>query len=187
MAALRPHLRTCLSCRAALRDAREVPARVAALAPVGLLAGGHAPAARSVLDWLNERMTWLALRGQDVIETASSHKLAAAAASAAALGGGGIATVEVSHHHARPPAHHRHHARREVARYVPAAPRWRPPRATAPVQPAPPPRRRKRHRHAVPQAQAPVIENAAPAPAPAPPPAPKAARSPEPQTGEFGP
>src|SRR5205085_12247611 len=43
MAALRPHLRTCLSCRAALRDAREVPARVAALAPIGLLAG--APAA----------------------------------------------------------------------------------------------------------------------------------------------
>ena len=44
--ALRPHLRTCLSCRAALRDAREVPARVAALAPVGLLAagaGGGAP------------------------------------------------------------------------------------------------------------------------------------------------
>src|SRR4051812_26179585 len=42
MTMLRPHLRTCLSCRAALRDAREVPARVAALAPVGLLAGGHA-------------------------------------------------------------------------------------------------------------------------------------------------
>src|SRR4051812_20633523 len=39
MAALRPHLRSCLSCRAALRDAREVPARVAALAPLGLLAG----------------------------------------------------------------------------------------------------------------------------------------------------
>src|SRR3954453_9291046 len=109
MAALRPHLRTCLSCRAALRDAREVPARVAALAPVGLLAGGGGPSARGVLDWLNERVTWLALGGQDLVETASSHKLAAAAASAAALGGGGIATVEVSHHHAWPPAHHRHH------------------------------------------------------------------------------
>src|SRR3954451_13539488 len=100
MAALRPHLRTCLSCRAALRDAREVPARVAALAPVGLVAAGHFPAPRGFFDWLNPRVTWLALRGQDLIETASSHKLAAAAASAAALGGGGIATVEVSRHHA---------------------------------------------------------------------------------------
>src|SRR3954466_15978141 len=45
MALLRPHLRSCLSCRAALRDAREVPARVAALAPIGLLAGGVHPGA----------------------------------------------------------------------------------------------------------------------------------------------
>jgi RNA polymerase sigma factor (sigma-70 family) len=102
LAVLRPHLRTCLSCRAALRDAREVPARVAALAPIGLVLEGHAAGSgllgtlRSALDWLNERMASLALRGQDLIETASSHKLAAAAASAAALGGGGIATVEVS-------------------------------------------------------------------------------------------
>src|SRR3954447_12171839 len=121
MAGLRPHLRTCLSCRAALRDAREVPARVAALAPVALLAGGGAPSARGVLDWLNERVTWLALRGQDLVETASSHKLAAAAAAAAALGGGGIATVEVSHHHARPPAHPmHHHARPPIIRSAPA-------------------------------------------------------------------
>jgi hypothetical protein len=33
MAALRPHLRTCLVCRARLRDYRAVPTRVAAIAP----------------------------------------------------------------------------------------------------------------------------------------------------------
>jgi RNA polymerase sigma factor (sigma-70 family) len=57
MAVLRPHLRTCLACRAALRDARKVPARVASLAPIGLLAGAHAgPAAglRSAWEWLHE-------------------------------------------------------------------------------------------------------------------------------------
>src|SRR4051812_36428295 len=118
MATLRPHLRSCLSCRAALRDAREVPARVAALAPIGLLAGGlHAGGSggwlgggmlRSAGDWLGERVAALTLRGHELLEAASSHKLAAAAASAAALGGGGIATVEVSHSHGggRGGAHH---------------------------------------------------------------------------------
>ena len=186
MAALRPHLRTCLSCRAALRDAREAPARVAALAPIGLLAGGHAAAVapRTVFDWLNERVTWLALRGQDLIETASSHKLAAAAASAAALGGGGIATVEVSRHEARPPAHHRQHrAPRPVVKAAPAKPQWTPP---APVQVVIP-HRHVRKRHAAPEPPAPrppVADQAPPAPRPAPqaPPAPS-----EPQTGEFGP
>ncbi|MEA2437004.1 MAG: hypothetical protein QOF65_1560, partial [Thermoleophilaceae bacterium] len=68
MAALRPHLRTCLSCRAALRDAREVPARVAALAPIALLAGGHGAGLRSIAGWINERVTALVLRGQDLLE-----------------------------------------------------------------------------------------------------------------------
>src|SRR4051812_44686011 len=87
MAALRPHLRTCLSCRAALRDAREVPARVAALAPIGLFAAGvpahggrfWAPL-RHAWDGLSDRLTSLAVRGQDLVETASAHKLVAAAA-----------------------------------------------------------------------------------------------------------
>jgi RNA polymerase sigma factor (sigma-70 family) len=194
MAALRPHLRTCLSCRAALRDAREVPARVASLAPIGLIAGADGSTARGVVDWLNERATWLALRAQDLIETASSHKLAAAAASAAALGGGGIATVEVAHHHARPSAHHRHHhVRRSAAvRRAPAAPRWRAPVAATPVPAAGPRRRRKeRERHREPS-QPTTPE---PAPAAKAPPVPPRAASPqaspappaEPQTGEFGP
>src|SRR5829696_4595752 len=37
---LRPHLKTCLSCRARLREFRAAPARVAALVPAGLLAAG---------------------------------------------------------------------------------------------------------------------------------------------------
>jgi RNA polymerase sigma factor (sigma-70 family) len=140
MAVLRPHLRSCLSCRAALRDAREVPARVAALAPIGLLAGGgvHAgdgagawvgSALRSAGDWLNERLTALALRGQELLETASSHKLAAAAASAAALGGGGIATVQVSgSHDGGAGAGGRHRSAPAVVAAGTAAPvsRWRP-------------------------------------------------------------
>ena len=35
---LRPHLRSCLACRARLREYRTVPSRVAALAPPALLA-----------------------------------------------------------------------------------------------------------------------------------------------------
>jgi RNA polymerase sigma factor (sigma-70 family) len=186
MAALRPHLRTCLSCRAALRDAREVPARVAALAPIGLLAGAPAASApRGLFEWLNERVTLLALRGQDLVETASSHKLAAAAASAAALGGGGIATVEVSHHHRAAPAHHRHHrVRRPPARALRATPRWRPPPAATPAHHAP--------AHKPPAPEPPVPEPAPEPPVaePSPPPPrsiPRPSPQAEPHTGEFGP
>jgi hypothetical protein len=183
MAALRPHLRTCLSCRAALRDAREVPARVAALAPIGLLAaGGHGGGLRALTGWINERVTTWVLRGQDLLETASSHKLAAAAASAAALGGGGIATVEVSRHHDAP-AHHRRHVHRPPVLRAPVTRRWRPPAAIS-VRRAP-------HRHHQKPRPAPTSQAAAPvvvAPtAPAPPPQPAAVPTAEPQTGEFGP
>ena len=44
LAVLRPHMKTCLACRARLREFRAAPARVAALMPVAVLAtdGGHA-------------------------------------------------------------------------------------------------------------------------------------------------
>jgi RNA polymerase sigma factor (sigma-70 family) len=152
MATLRPHLRSCLSCRATLRDAREVPARVAALAPIGLLAGamharGAAPGGwlggggsvlRSAADWLGERVATLSLRGHELLEAASSHKLAAAAASAAALGGGGIATVEVTSPHEGGGGRGGHHTPAVVARRAPqAAPAWRPAAAVLPARPAP--------------------------------------------------
>src|SRR4051794_5296958 len=51
MAALRPHLRGCLACRATLREYRAAPARVAALIPAVGLAGGHGGS--SFLRWLH--------------------------------------------------------------------------------------------------------------------------------------
>jgi RNA polymerase sigma factor (sigma-70 family) len=213
MATLRPHLRTCLSCRAALRDAREVPARVAALAPIGLLAGGHASSgsgvARTLGGWINERLTAVLLRGQEVVEAASSHKLAAAAASAAALGGGGIATVEVSGPHGGGSGGASHRpAHVVVARPTPAPPalRWRP--AAASVMPRTARRvhapvlhqRRKPHRHphphrvVAPREQPPTGTSVTPPGAiepagPARPPerGSQTTRPSQPATGEFGP
>ena len=53
LAAVRPHLETCLACRARLREFRAVPARVAALAPAGaLMAGGGVGPVRSLFESL---------------------------------------------------------------------------------------------------------------------------------------
>jgi RNA polymerase sigma factor (sigma-70 family) len=210
VALLRPHLRTCLSCRAALRDAREVPARVAALAPIGLVLGQHAAPAsgpwaalRSAGGWLNERLTSFALRGQEMIETASSHKLAAAAASAAALGGGGLATVQVgaphgSHRHGKP---HAVVAAKAPLGITAPAPAWRPAVAVVPKPVVAAPRRAhdgrhgdRAHRRRAPQR--PAVNESAPAlplggPEPAQalsaPPRRRERRHPESSTGEFGP
>jgi len=96
MAALRPHLRTCLVCRARLRDYRAAPARVAALVPpiagLPLLAAlrdaWHASSA-----WLHERAASAAVRWHATVEAAAAHKFAAVTASTAVLAGGGAATV----------------------------------------------------------------------------------------------
>jgi RNA polymerase sigma factor (sigma-70 family) len=202
MAILRPHLRSCLSCRAALRDARGVPARVAALAPVGMLpCSDHAQASvasfgavvRSGWDWLHERVVGLALRGQDAIEAATAHKVAAAAASAAALGGGGIATIEVAGSHGQRPRHEG----RLVAEHRPVARPDLP--AAGAVAPRPHHRRRpKRRAPTKPSAKRAVLAPPEPAPrkvAAAAPAAraastasrPRRAPRSEPQTGEFGP
>jgi RNA polymerase sigma factor (sigma-70 family) len=224
MAVLRPHLRSCLSCRAALRDAREVPARVAALAPIGLLAGGAAHpgggsagggwlgAFRSAGDWINERIAGMALRGQELFETASSHKLAAAAASAAALGGGGIATVQVngSHDGAGGGAHeHRPAPVVVTGRGAAEWPRWRLAAAVAPGtarsrgRPLPP--RHEKPRRRAPRPQPSGVEMPAPKPlaarpgpsapgdmapaaaAPTPERGPRTPRRSGGETGEFGP
>src|SRR4051794_16485387 len=106
---LKRHLRGCLSCRAALRDARTAPARVAALAPVGIVAGAPAgdPGHMHVAwNWLHERAASLALRGQELFEVATAHKAVAVAASAAALAGGGAATVQTIEKHPKPRVHH---------------------------------------------------------------------------------
>lgn len=112
MLALRRHMRTCLTCRAALREARSVPARVAALAPAGIVlvpAGGDAAAGgplHGAWSWVHERLTAVVVRSQEAIELAVAHKSVAVAASAAALAGGGAATIgAVAGHGAQPTAH----------------------------------------------------------------------------------
>jgi RNA polymerase sigma factor (sigma-70 family) len=96
MALLRPHLRTCLVCRARLRDYRAAPAKVAALYPP-VAAGGLIAALRELTGgasgWFAERAAALSLRWHQAAELAAGHKVAAVVASTAALAGGGAATV----------------------------------------------------------------------------------------------
>jgi RNA polymerase sigma factor (sigma-70 family) len=146
MLAVRRHLRGCLACRAALREARSVPARVAALAPVGVVLvphGGTAEAAvaggplHGAWNWLHERLSMLALRGHEALELAAAHKTVAVAASAAALAGGGAAAIHAVDAHA--PAQARAHRAAALTRTAPApamAPRREPPRPAASPRPA---------------------------------------------------
>ena len=94
--ALRLHMRSCLSCRARLREFRSLPARVAALAPpVAVVA--HGGALRSVVESLigaaQQKAAVLGERVHAAAEVATGQKVAAVAASAAALAGGSAATV----------------------------------------------------------------------------------------------
>ena len=107
--ALRPHLATCLACRARLREYRAVPARVAALAPPAALAADPAVASplRSLYDSIagatHDRWTALTAATQERVvaagdrfhqatELAAAQKAAAVAASAVALAGGAAAS-----------------------------------------------------------------------------------------------
>ena len=126
MTLLRPHLRTCLVCRARLRDYRDAPARVAAItAPVAV--GG------SLIALVRESVAGLAARWHQAAELAVAHKGAAVVASAAMIGGGGVATVTTvagGSHATRPAAS-------AAAQTSP-----RPPLATPGIAaPAPPPNR----------------------------------------------
>jgi len=93
MAALRAHLRSCLSCRARLREFRHAPARVAALVPPAALVGatdvGHPLRAglESIAASFGDRV-------HQTTELMSGSKVAAVAASAALVAGGGAATVD---------------------------------------------------------------------------------------------
>ena len=100
VAALRPHLRSCLSCRATLREYRQAPARVAALTPPVALAGSGmlARAAEWVNAWLQDRSALIGFKVQSLAELATTqpatHKAAAVAATTVALAGGTVASVE---------------------------------------------------------------------------------------------
>src|SRR5204863_5271296 len=135
MAALRPHLRGCLACRATLREYRAAPARVAALVPAaGLAAAGHGGGG-SFFGWLHAHATHAAMRLHTLFEAASTSKAAAVAGATAALAGGGVAAV-----HELGPAHHHHPHRRHahVERHVTPRPIVRvttPERAAARAKP----------------------------------------------------
>jgi RNA polymerase sigma factor (sigma-70 family) len=99
LAILRPHMRTCLSCRARLREFRATPQRVAALVPPATLAvsDGGGP-----LRSLVESLVGLGDRFHAAAELATGQKLAAVAASAAALAGGGTAIDQFANHEGPP-------------------------------------------------------------------------------------
>ena len=104
IALVRRHMRTCLACRARLKEFRAAPARVAALVPPAALvaaAAGDAGGARGLLESTiqsllvssQHKAAVLGERIHSAVELATGQKLAAVAMSAAALAGGG-ATIE---------------------------------------------------------------------------------------------
>jgi RNA polymerase sigma factor (sigma-70 family) len=110
VARLRPHLKTCLSCRARLREYRAAPARVAAIVPLATLSPGKAD---GLLTWAQQKTDALLAathhkaatigeRAQTAAELVTGQKVAALAASAAALAGGGTAVDQLANHHGPP-------------------------------------------------------------------------------------
>jgi RNA polymerase sigma factor (sigma-70 family) len=191
---LRPHLKSCLACRALLAEYRAVPGRVAALVPPAALAagdGGHVRVlVESVVGAVQDRVGLFGERAHAATELGTGGKLAAVAASAAALAGGG-ATVGLNQPDHRPPRPDAVHVT-PVEREPRPQPRTQPiSQTTAPVprrepaQPAPTPRR----------AAAPASKPASPPPSPANEFSPDASPSPAPPTrsaapaagGEFSP
>jgi putative zinc finger protein len=103
LAALRPHMKTCLSCRAALREFRAMADRVASVVPAAAFAAGsHGSPVRelveSVLGAAQHRAASMGDRLHAAAELATGQKVAAVAASAAALAGGGTAIDQFANH-----------------------------------------------------------------------------------------
>jgi hypothetical protein len=169
-AALRPHLKTCLSCRARLKAFREAPARVAALVPPATLLAtdpGGGPL-RSLVEAIvgaaQHKAAVLGERAHAAAELATGQKVAAVAASAPALAGGSTAVDQLASHDRPPPPPAEQVEAKPVKEEVPVDP------ARAPAPPEQPP------------AQASTEPVAAPAPELEPPPPPP----PDPAT-EFAP
>jgi RNA polymerase sigma factor (sigma-70 family) len=177
LARLRPHMKTCLSCRATLREFRAAPARVAALAPAAGLLASEPGALRSVFESIvgaaQHKAAALGERAHAAAELATGQKVAAvAAASAAALAGGGTAVDQFAGHQGPPPP--------VPVDQVEEAQPVKEEVAVDPVPTAPEP-------VAAPE-QAPAAEPApAPAPAPAPEPPPPPPPPPPDPANEFAP
>ncbi len=170
LAALRPHLRTCLACRATLREFRAAPERVAALVPPGALAAAAGDGGgtlrhlfESVVGAAQHKAAVFGERAQAAAELATGQKIAAVAASAAALAGGGTAVDQLAGHQGppRPPPPAEQVEAKPVKEEVAVEP------APAPAEPVAP--------VAAPEPSPPPSDSApAPTPAPAPKPAPAA-------------
>jgi RNA polymerase sigma factor (sigma-70 family) len=103
LARLRPHMQTCLSCRAALREFRAMPDRVASVVPAAALAAGDGgEPLRSVFEAIvgaaQHKTAAMGERLHAAAELVTGQKLAAVAASAAALAGGGTAVDQFANH-----------------------------------------------------------------------------------------
>jgi RNA polymerase sigma factor (sigma-70 family) len=175
LARLRPHMRTCLSCRAALREFRAAPRRVASALPPALVAtndgagrlrnivesafGALQQKTEAAVGYAQHKTAAMSDRLHAAAELATGQKLAAVAASAAALAGGTTAVDEFANHHVPPPA-----------------PQSAPdPRPTTPPRTAPPPS---------PDPPEEAVEQESPPPAPQPAPAEPPEPAPTPAT-EF--
>ena len=171
LAVLRPHMRTCLSCRAALREFRAAPGRVASVVPAAAFAAGSdggpfrsfieslTAAAQQKTDaavaYAHSRAAAATDRFHAVADLAAAQKVAAVAASAAALAGGGTALDEFANHDRAARA-------AQVAQDDPPEPPADAPDDPSVPVPTPPDT----------TSEAPPAANAAPAPAPAPEPEP---------------
>jgi RNA polymerase sigma factor (sigma-70 family) len=165
LARLRPHMKTCLACRARLKEFRGAPARVAALVPPAALVTTTATSAsgprglwESVLGAAQQKAGLLGERTNAAVELATGQKVAAVAASAAALAGGGTAVDQFANHEPRRAPVTQTVETKPVKEEVPATP--------APTQD--------------PMAEQPAPTAPAPAPAPAPPTAPEPVPAPPP-------
>jgi RNA polymerase sigma factor (sigma-70 family) len=143
LAVLRPHMRTCLACRARLKAFREAPARVAALVPpTALLAvepdgGSLRGLVEAIVGAAQHKATVLGERAHAAAELATGQKVAAVAASAAALAGGGTAVDHFANHEGPPvPTTEQVDATPVKEEQAPVEPA--PPEPIAEQQPAPP-------------------------------------------------
>jgi RNA polymerase sigma factor (sigma-70 family) len=117
LALLRPHMRTCLACRARLKAFRALPARVAALVPPAALAiAGAGPLRRwlesimvgtqqkmeAALGATQQKAAAFGERAHTLAELAAGQKVAAVAASAVAMAGGGTAIEQFANHRGPP-------------------------------------------------------------------------------------
>jgi RNA polymerase sigma factor (sigma-70 family) len=199
VAVLRPHMKTCLACRAALKEFRATPAKVAALVPAGAVGGdgrvrsafesalgtaqeklqaaigGLQQKAESALGAAQHKTAAISERAHTAAELATSQKLAAVAASAAAVAGGGTAVDHFAGHQGPPqpqsPVEQQRAGVKPVKDETPAEPAPDPVAEQAPAQPVADPQ-------PAPTPTPTPAPDQPPAPAPAPPPPPPPPPSP---------